>query len=670
MKKIISITVALFVLLSSGCSPQNPSSVTSSSVGVEKEKVDIMSEAFSLVDYSFTEDLDASLSGVDLHKDCCVLFENPLKTTDYIMSYKKPIDEMVDLKTAFDFFKFSLGDDSDLLEFNNYKAYDEINDSLTEVFNLFDTTDGLEEAKNAFKTVEPRIAKAISKFLSASLEAYKIISEQTQGISLYDFYKCQRFLYNPPQSDGDRQKAFDEILDICKNVDDREMLRAFTIMFSATSDLRQGIRYNNNLTQSGEALAVETPLGAICLGTNGDDIYRSPCALLIIDLNGDDEYFGKIAANTSLTQPVSVVVDLGGNDTYDNNGYTATQGSGILGVGILVDNSGDDSYSARAFSQGACLFGGGALVDLMGNDRYETAVTSQASGYFGSALLIDLNGDDKYNSFGYSQGFAGKKAVCILADKNGNDKYSASPSVSVGYEDMQLAQFDAAANFSQGCGTNGGLAALIDLNGNDDYEGGAWAQGIGYRGGIGFLSDYQGNDKYFANGNSQSVAKELGIGALLDMNGDDAHVLSTLDVTAVQGNGLGYVEDGGIAILLNDLGNDFYYTHNTSFGTVYNKENENKKPISAFFIDTQGNDVYHALSEDKAFGYGLGGFFIDGQGADEYKKIDRIDGDKLFGAERNEGVFWDIELPEKPKKDDPEYEFSFLVEAKEEHESK
>ena len=133
------------------------------------------------------------------------------------------------------------------------------------------------------------------------------------------------------------------------------------------------------------------------------------------------------------------------------------------------------------------------------------------------------------------------------------------------------------------------------------------------------------------------------------------------------------------------LGNDFYYTHTTSFGAISDAENEDKNPACAVFVDAQGNDVYHALSEDKAFGYGFGGLFVDGQGTDEYKKLGYKDADKLFGAERNNGVFWDIEpLQEEEKthnedkneenkentEDTPEYEFVFLTKAIEEHLSK
>ena len=675
----------LFVLLSSGCGSQNifSSSNTSSSVGVEKEKFDIMSQSFSLVDYDPEKAFNIEALDKDIHKDALMLFENPLDVASYVMSFKNPSEKILDLKTVVDFYRFSLAGNSNVFDIYGYKTYNDINDSLTELFRLFGTTDGLDEAKNAFKSVEPRIQKAISIYLSSAMQAYKIISEQTRGISQYDFYKCQQFLYCPPQNEGDRKKAFDEVKEICKNVDTEQMQKAFYIMLTATAELRQGIRYNNNLTQSGEALTVQTPLGAICLGTNGDDIYRSPCALLIIDYNGDDEYLGKIAASTSLTQPISVVIDLGGNDTYDNNGYTAVQGSGILGVGILFDNNGDDTYSARSFSQGACLFGGGALIDLMGNDIYQSAVTSQASGYFGSSILVDLNGNDKYAAHGYSQAFAGNSAVCMLVDRNGNDKYHTTASVAVGYEDMHFDGLEVAANFSQGCGILGGLAGLVDLNGYDDYKGSAWVQGVGYRGGIGFLSDYKDGDRYFSNCNSQSAAEEFGIGTLLDMDGNDSHVISTLDVYGVQGQSLGYVSNGGIAMFVNDQGSDFYYTHTTSFGTVLDAENENKNPACAIFIDTQGNDVYHALSEDKAFGYGYGGLFVDGHGTDEYKKLKLMDADKLFGAERNNGVFWDIEPPEReeptdPEKEEnkedtdsaPEYEFTFLAKAIEEHLSK
>jgi hypothetical protein len=145
----------------------------------------------------------------------------------------------------------------------------------------------------------------------------------------------------------------------------------------------------------------------LCVGSTANNVYTKD-ARLLVDLGGDDVYRNGagsapfVVSNTAAA-PVSVNVDLGGNDTYiapvvagfttpqsnligttDFIRYTGRvgQGVGIGGsVGVLVDTAGNDTYTADAstadgagrgivIAQGAGTQGIGALFDFGGDDRY------------------------------------------------------------------------------------------------------------------------------------------------------------------------------------------------------------------------------------------------------------------------------------------------------------
>lgn len=157
-------------------------------------------------------------------------------------------------------------------------------------------------------------------------------------------------------------------------------------------------------------------------------------AVLTIDQGGDDTYTNS-AGGAPFTPdggttfyPVSVSVDLGGNDRYvagplgrpqpgPATGLVAQGAEAGQAIGILVDLSGDDTYSATLDSDAPDAFlsaqgasggayqanrtgGVGALFDLSGNDSYSvTSVDSKGAllGVFGQgstpgSALVDVGG--------------------------------------------------------------------------------------------------------------------------------------------------------------------------------------------------------------------------------------------------------------------------------------
>lgn len=147
------------------------------------------------------------------------------------------------------------------------------------------------------------------------------------------------------------------------------------------------------------------------IGTATGDVYAEDYALLI-DPGGADTYQNN--AGSSLLRPVSVstatqgaeasvatggmrplaatLIDLGRDpDTYEASDLPGqafliaaavdpeaweqaagllSQGSGFLGVGLMVDEAGADTYRCRALCQGFGLLGSGILWDRQGDDEY------------------------------------------------------------------------------------------------------------------------------------------------------------------------------------------------------------------------------------------------------------------------------------------------------------
>ncbi|MEE3110305.1 MAG: hypothetical protein VX323_09700, partial [Pseudomonadota bacterium] len=179
--------------------------------------------------------------------------------------------------------------------------------------------------------------------------------------------------------------------------------------------------------KGGLQFSLKTPHGWILLRGSGDDLYdpylddrlQEPI-LLLIDLGGDDTYRIPAGATSGPDHGLSLHLDLGGNDSYHYEEFgspydlegllpsdeagrhegdefwgpfslssVARQGSGILGYGFLVDlGGGADEYRSLRYGQGFGAFGVGLLYDDGGDDRYTLEAAGQGAGVGGLGLLI------------------------------------------------------------------------------------------------------------------------------------------------------------------------------------------------------------------------------------------------------------------------------------------
>lgn len=388
---------------------------------------------------------------------------------------------------------------------------------------------------------------------------------------------------------------------------------------------------------------LRTPIGRIYIGTTSDDVYTNRCAM-IIDPDGNDRYAdAALMANGLLYQPLNVVMDLNGDDIYRCNRLVGVGGA-LFGLACLYDGAGDDLYINKYAGQAGGLYGFGLLIDKAGNDRYEAHSLAQGASYAGVGLLIDESGNDVYSVGLEGQAYAGTLGVSMLVDRQGQDRYL-SGNLEPDHERHQ----DRFLSLSQGMGmgmrpfAGGGIAALVDLEGNDTYFADVYGQGVGYWYALGMLLDNNGHDSYSMHHYGQGSGIHLSSGLLYDGAGNDqynGYILS-------QGN----AHDYAVGMLIDQQGDDTYTGDHHTQGRSLNN-------AFAMLLDSEGNDAYFARQNDRAQGagnpgdqreYGCLALMLDVGGLDRYSS-GAVDGAR---RERpNYGIIYDrINAAEEPSKE-------------------
>lgn len=349
-------------------------------------------------------------------------------------------------------------------------------------------------------------------------------------------------------------------------------------------------------------LAKPTSYGMIVVGGPGPNTYDVDGRIsLVLDLGGNDTYRGTIASTGDAEQGNSVVIDMAGNDTY--SAAPLGLATGRLGVGLLVDLAGDDVYQLADGSGGAGFAGLGILYDKAGNDVYMGSRFTQGAAIGGLGLLLDEAGDDRYTGYGYAVGFGGPSGVGAVLDVAGNDFYQCGEKYPSDYNATDAPNAKAGDPAFQydcfGLGTGSGKRIFSRKTEHHAFS---------LAGGWGLLIDSEGHDRYRSSNFSQGAGYFFGVGIKLDLDGDDEHV------AARYGHAAGAHD--GVALFLDRHGDDRY----DSTGPVYNGGVAWDRSVTLFIDAGQGNDVY-----DLRRSTGLGradhhswGLFVEEGGRDRY----------------------------------------------------
>jgi hypothetical protein len=262
------------------------------------------------------------------------------------------------------------------------------------------------------------------------------------------------------------------------------------------------------------------PVGERVLSFDGPEC--SPAAALLIDLAGDDRYgrYARPGFPDDQCTPDRIVRRI------------STIGSGVAGVGMLIDESGDDVYLGKTGTQGAGHLGGVGLVDDRGgNDRYVAVRGAQGLGLLGGVgALRDRGGDDRYDfrmprpldpdAPNHTDGAGG------VVDDTGLGSEAAlgqQPDDGIG------GTCDRLRRSLQGVGLLAGVGLLVDEAGADAYRAPLYlnqpfftlqgatihlahgSQGSGYLGGAGVFIDLGGRDRYRRTNGKLSKTRADGV---------------------------------------------------------------------------------------------------------------------------------------------------------------
>ena len=472
-------------------------------------------------------------------------------------------------------------------------------------------------------------------------------------------------------TDPDGHRELPGVDDVAKRLDEQSLHHGCRIALQAVQDLRREVAA---ATPAGGWPAFHasaaTRLGRVVFESGPGSADTAPGDHLAwVRFTRVPKVSGPLGVTTP-SQPLSVALLLDGADHVGGEsagpeGAGAGTGSlarGVLGCGILyVAGDSPTRYAGGAWTMGSGLFGMGILVDEGGDDTYESDAMAQGAGMFGVGLLLDAAGNDTYVlRKGDGQGFGGPNGIGVLADRSGNDSYYAEPDAKKAGRADYHSDHKVAVSNAQGVGSGrrgdltdghawaGGLGALIDVDGNDRYRAGNFSQGCGYWFGTGAIYDGGGNDEYRSVYFTQASGAHFAVGAIVDEGGDDVHVLEEN-----AGAGLGFGWDVVNAILHDRAGNDRYEAKIISVGCANVRSN-------GWLLDEGGDDVY--VLDEGAVGFGgvddrpayatpdryapfafhlpQLGLLVDGGGADRYLRRPKAGGDPAPDPQAKDGGAW------------------------------
>ena len=418
-----------------------------------------------------------------------------------------------------------------------------------------------------------------------------------------------------------------DVFDEWEKTDQAELLNGATKFLSAITKAEAYFAIAPDSSLDEILFEFDTPIGFVMVGGALGNTYDSntngvrETNALLIDIGGDDRYEGRTCGASDEDTPLSVSIDLAGNDVYESSKF-GCQGWGMFGIGVLVDVFGDDTYIAGDHAQGASTCGIGILRDVYGNDVHIGEMMVQGASACGVGLLDDESGDDVYYSPKYAQGFGFTFGSGVLRDVEGDDFYFVG-GFEVDFRENQEGK-ERYVCMGQGFGYGprrdnenwqgaGGIGVLSDGSGNDYYLGDYFCQGSSYWFATGILDDKAGDDVYVARRYSTGAGIHNSVGVLVDESGNDEYWN--------WGVGIGHGLDASVGIVVDVEGND-HYSANGWYTMGHGGDG------LGVLLDNAGNDMYSILSSG---GLGCGapymgnyrvplGIFIDANGTDSYTR--------------------------------------------------
>lgn len=473
------------------------------------------------------------------------------------------------------------------------------------------------------------------------------------------------------QPSEDDPQVYQELVYFYRSVEMHYLFAAGQDVVAASARARELIAD----TQGSEKydFKIRTSWGLINLSGGDDSTYNDETTFLSIDTGGSDTYVNP-ASNRSISNWMSVCIDSDGDDKYVSDiglVNTSLEGwakrkegraspgpsSATFGVSVLIDSKGSDTYRSHKSGLGSATFGVAMLIDMEGADTYDAYGDAQGFGKFGIGILEDHAGNDVYRGFTQVQGVGLTGGIGALIDRAGDDDYIANdtvidfPSSQSPKHNVSMAQgagYGFRSDYLTGHSLSGGVGILLDQSGSDEYECAVFGQGTGYWEGVGVLWDEKGDDSYHGLWYVQGAAAHFAVGYLEDFEGNDTFVA---DMNMAQGAG----HDFSSGFLIDRAGDDSYKAPNLSLG------GGNANGIGVF-VDAAGKDTYETQGTTLGKGNAATagsirerglclGIFLDLGGRDVYPseldwakegaRVANWTDRRTSVAESQLGIFWD-----------------------------
>lgn len=341
------------------------------------------------------------------------------------------------------------------------------------------------------------------------------------------------------------------------------------------------------------AARIDTPSGTIVIGGRGSNAYQLDemrDVAVVIDLGGGNTYY---EGTVGIDRPVLIVANLDGHNAFRGR-RPGIQGGAVLGISMLVNLGGNNTYEALDVAQGSALAGVGILIDFAGNNRYRGIRRVQGQAIGGLGILMSRGGGNDYHAAMWAQGFGGPLGFGMLDNAIGSNHYYCGGMWRDSYPETPGCE-----GWGQGVGAgirqvaSGGIGVILDGGGENVYEFDYLAHGGGYWCGLGFARDFGGNTKrlitrtaYNGGPRTQPAFQRFGsgwgchysLGFLFDDAGNDVYE------GTIMGTGMAW--DCAMGVLCDLAGNDHYKpTRGLTQGT-------GAQMGFGILFDYAGDDVY------------------------------------------------------------------------------
>ena len=372
------------------------------------------------------------------------------------------------------------------------------------------------------------------------------------------------------------------------------------------------------------AFACHTRYGDIRLAGGTDDRYPADRHYLLILNTSGHHFYAAGGASGGAELPIGILINAGGNATYQNTDGKPAFGAGVLGYGLLADVGGQSHFrSSGNYTQGAGLVGVGLLYSG-GHSTFQALGGAQGFGLFGVGVL-SAAGDDTFDAYNYCQGCGLPLGCGLLCDFGGKNVYTANdtdiifPSAQTKEHNTSMAQgvgMGFRRDIVDGNSVGGGVGMLLDVGGDGRFFGGLFCQAAGYWGGVGILDSRGGGNSFRCVWYGQSATAHFGVSYLVSNGGQNtftatncvsnaaAHDFSVslfLDESGgntykLTGSGLGEGLNNGLALFVNLGGHNTYAApHQNAYGTsvVFATSGARLElPTYSLFLDLKGHSSY------------------------------------------------------------------------------